>query len=36
MSDLSKKDIAINRKTLAEIAVNEPEAFAEIVKTAAV
>jgi large subunit ribosomal protein L20 len=34
MSDLAKKEIAINRKALADMAANEPEAFAEIVKTA--
>jgi large subunit ribosomal protein L20 len=31
---LKAKDIQINRKVLAELAVNEPEAFAVVVKTA--
>ena len=34
MSDLSKKEIELNRKALAELAVNDPEAFAAVVKEA--
>ncbi len=34
MSDLKAKNIILDRKILAELAVNEPKAFAEIVKTA--
>ncbi len=34
MGMLHKKNIDINRKTLADLAMNQPEAFAEIVKTA--
>ncbi|HPF86698.1 MAG TPA: 50S ribosomal protein L20 [Candidatus Limiplasma sp.] len=34
MDGLKKKDIAINRKMLADIAVNDPDAFATIVKRA--
>jgi len=34
MSGLKKKDIQINRKMLADIAVNDPDAFATIVKRA--
>lgn len=30
---LTKKDVVINRKMLAEMAVNEPEVFTEIVKS---
>lgn len=34
MNGLKKKDIQINRKMLADIAVNDPDAFATIVKRA--
>ncbi len=34
MSDLKKKEIMINRKMLADIAVNDPDAFATLVKRA--
>ncbi len=34
MSMLKSKDIELDRKVLAELAVNEPKAFADIVKTA--
>lgn len=34
MSLLKQKDIQLDRKVLAELAVNEPKAFADIVKTA--
>lgn len=34
ISDLKKSNIELDRKVLAELAVNEPKAFAEIVKTA--
>ena len=34
MNALKKSEIAVNRKMLAEIAVNEPEAFSVIVETA--
>ena len=34
MNGLKKNDITINRKMLADIAVNDPEAFAQIVKSA--
>ena len=34
MASLKAKNIVLDRKVLAEIAVNEPKAFAEIVKTA--
>jgi len=34
MNGLKKKDIVINRKMLADIAVNDPDAFATIVKRA--
>lgn len=34
MAALKAKDIQLNRKILAELAVNEPEAFATVVKTA--
>ena len=34
MNGLKKKEIAINRKMLADIAVNDPDAFATIVKRA--
>ena len=34
MNALKKSDIAVNRKMLAEMAVNEPEAFSVIVETA--
>ncbi len=34
MAALNKKDVAINRKILADLAAREPEAFAEIVKFA--
>ena len=34
MSGLKKKEITINRKMLADIAVNDPDAFATIVKRA--
>ena len=33
MDKLNKANITLNRKTLAELAVNEPSAFAEIAKT---
>lgn len=33
MSMLKSKDIELDRKVLAELAVNEPKAFADIVKT---
>lgn len=33
MNKLSQKNIQLNRKVLSEIAVNNPKAFAEIVKT---
>jgi len=32
MNDLFKKDMVINRKMLAEIAMNHPEAFEDLVK----
>jgi len=35
ISGLSKKDVDINRKVLADLAVNHPQAFAEVVKFAA-
>lgn len=34
MSDLSKKEIALSRKALAELAMNDPEGFAAVVKEA--
>ncbi len=34
IANLKKKDIQLNRKMLAELAVNEPKAFEAIVKTA--
>jgi large subunit ribosomal protein L20 len=34
VSDLKKADIAIDRKMLAELAVNNPSAFAAVVQTA--
>lgn len=34
MNGLKKKEISINRKMLADIAVNDPDAFATIVKRA--
>ena len=34
MNALKKSEIAVNRKMLAEMAVNEPEAFSVIVETA--
>ena len=34
MNGLKKKEIAINRKMLADIAVNDPDAFATLVKRA--
>ncbi len=34
MNGLKKKEISINRKMLADIAVNDPDAFATIVKKA--
>ena len=34
VSDLKKANIAIDRKMLAELAVNNPSAFAAVVKTA--
>ena len=34
MNGLKKKDIVINRKMLADIAVNDPEAFKKIVESA--
>ncbi|MFH1880811.1 MAG: 50S ribosomal protein L20 [Bacillota bacterium] len=34
MNSLKKKEISINRKMLADIAVNDPDAFATIVKRA--
>jgi large subunit ribosomal protein L20 len=34
ISDLDKKNITLNRKTLAELAYNDMNAFAEIVKAA--
>lgn len=34
MSSMEKKQIAINRKVLADLAVNHPNAFADIVKFA--
>lgn len=34
INNLSKKDIALNRKVLSELAVHEPKAFTEVVKTA--
>ena len=34
MGLIHKKNIDINRKTLADLALNQPEAFAEIVKAA--
>ena len=34
MNGLKKNNITINRKMLADIAVNDPEAFAQIVKSA--
>ncbi|QNL20714.1 50S ribosomal protein L20 [Hyphobacterium sp. CCMP332] len=33
MGKLSKSDMEINRKSLADLAMNNPEAFAEIVKS---
>lgn len=33
MGKLAKSDVEINRKSLADLAMNNPEAFAEIVKT---
>ena len=33
MGKLNKKGIALNRKVLADLAMNHPEAFAEVVKT---
>jgi large subunit ribosomal protein L20 len=35
ISGLKKANISLDRKILAELAVNEPKAFSEIVKTAA-
>lgn len=35
VSGLNKKNLDINRKMLADLAVNNPEAFAEVVKFAA-
>jgi large subunit ribosomal protein L20 len=35
IAGLNKKDIDINRKVLADLAVNHPQAFAEVVKFAA-
>ena len=32
MSDLSKKEVGLNRKVLADLAMNDPEAFAALVK----
>lgn len=32
MRDLKKSKIDLNRKTLAELAVNQPEAFSEVIK----
>jgi large subunit ribosomal protein L20 len=34
MSALNRKEIDINRKVLADLAANDPAAFAEIVKAA--
>ena len=34
MSGLKKNNITINRKMLADIAVNDPEAFSKIVESA--
>ena len=34
IAGLSKKDVDINRKVLADLAVNHPQAFAEVVKFA--
>ncbi len=34
MAAINKKDIKINRKALAEIAVSDPNAFSEVVKAA--
>ncbi|HET8992010.1 MAG TPA: 50S ribosomal protein L20 [Candidatus Saccharimonadales bacterium] len=34
MANLKAKNINLDRKVLAELAVNEPKAFAEVVKTA--
>ena len=34
MFGLAQKDVEVNRKMLAELAVNNPEAFAELVKVA--
>ncbi|HEY4612393.1 MAG TPA: 50S ribosomal protein L20 [Bacteroidota bacterium] len=34
ISGLDKKQVAINRKVLADLAVNHPQAFAEVVKFA--
>jgi large subunit ribosomal protein L20 len=34
MNGLKKNNVAINRKMLAEIAVNDPEAFKKIVESA--
>jgi ribosomal protein L20 len=34
MADLRKKEVEINRKLLADLAVSDPAAFAEIVKLA--
>ncbi len=34
MDNLSKKEVAINRKILADLAANNPPAFAEVVKFA--
>jgi len=33
MGKLNKKGIALNRKVLADLAMNHPQAFAEVVKT---
>jgi len=34
MSNLSKKEIGLNRKALADLAMHDPEAFAALVKEA--
>lgn len=34
MNALKKSDVALNRKMLADMAVNEPEAFAVVIETA--
>jgi ribosomal protein L20 len=34
IAGLDKKSISINRKVLADLAVNNPQAFAEVVKFA--